>query len=75
MVFDKFILGSELDSNIKDNSDSYLDTYSNILYVVSSHLNDNYNIQIYNLNNCNLKNDLSNIPIICNISLPKGVYT
>ena len=73
MVFDKFILGSELDSNIKDNSDSYLDTYSNILYVVSSHLNDNYNIQIYNLNNCNLKNDLSNIPIICNISLPNNI--
>ena len=73
MVFDKFILGSELDSNIKNNSDSYLDTYSNILYVVSSHLNDNYNIQIYNLNNCNLKNDLSNIPIICNISLPNNI--
>ena len=73
MVFDKFILGSELDSNIKNNSDSYLDTYSNILYVVSSHLNDNNNIQIYNLNNCNLKNDLSNIPIICNISLPNEI--
>lgn len=73
MVFDKFILGSELDSNIKDNSDSYLDTYSNILYVVSSHLNDNNNIQIYDLNNCNLKNNLSNIPIICNISLPNNI--
>ena len=71
MVFDKFILGSELDSNIKNNSDSYLDTYSNILYVVSSHLNDN-NIQIYNLNNCNLK-DNCNIPIICNISLPNNI--
>ena len=72
MVFNKFILGSKLDSNIKNNSDSYLDTYSNILYVVSSHLNNN-NIQIYNLNNYNLINNQSNIPIICNISLPNNI--
>jgi len=71
MVFNKFILGSKLDSNIKNNSDSYLDIKNNNLYVVSSHLNNN-NIQIYNLNNYNLINNQCNIPIMCNISLPNN---
>ena len=71
MVFNKFILGSKLESNIKNNSDSYLDIKNNNLYVVSSHLNNN-NIQIYNLNNYNLINNQCNIPIMCNISLPNN---
>ena len=68
MVFDNFILGSKLDSNINNNKDSYIDDINNKLYVIPSLQSDNGNIRIYDITNCNLKDD-SNIPVHCNIPL------
>ena len=68
MVFDNFILGSKLDSNINNNKDSYIDDINKKLYVIPSLQSDNGNIRIYDITNCNLKDD-SNIPVHCNIPL------
>lgn len=74
MVFDNFILGSKLDSNINDNKDSYIDDINNKLYVIPSLQSDNRNIRIYDITNCNL-NDNSNLPVHCNIPLYRSFDT
>ena len=74
MVFDNFILGSKLDSNINNNKDSYIDDINNKLYVIPSLQSDNGNIRIYDITNCNLKDD-SNIPVHCNIPLYNSFNT
>ena len=74
MVFDNFILGSKLDSNINNNKDSYIDDTNKKLYVIPSLQSDNGNIRIYNITDCNLKDD-SNIPVHCNIPLYKSFDT
>jgi hypothetical protein len=69
MVFDYFKLGSVLNSNNNDNSDSYLDSTNNKLYVIPTYKSNNSNLIIYNIASSDLANNNFNITITCNIPL------
>jgi hypothetical protein len=69
MVFDNFKIGSFLNSNNNDNSDSYLDNTNNKLYVIPTYKSNNSNLIIYNISNSDLANNNFLITIACNIPL------